>query len=115
MVSQEIAYQSVIDGVFPKLASSKRKYWPKFPLNLEFLVLQKSTHAFILGRVITDMNLGESPKRMNDPNSYLTSHFVQEHDRIQYAHHDETGDSIYRETIDLIPVSRLIFFNTKRI
>ena len=37
---------------------------------------------------------------MHDPKSYLASHFVQEHARIQYAHQDELDDSIYRAAID---------------
>ena len=104
MVLREIAYQTIIDGDFPKLASSKRNSWPKFPLNLEFLILQNSTHASILGKVIVDMNLGEAPKRMHDPKSYLASHFVQEHQRIQYAHQGERNDSIYRENINFLEV-----------
>ena len=52
MVLQEISYQIVIDGVFPKLASSKRKCWPKFPLNLGFLTMQNSTLATILRKSI---------------------------------------------------------------
>ena len=76
MLLQEIAYQIVIDGVFRKFASSKRNSWPKFPLNLEFLVLQNSTHASILGKAIVDMNLGEVPKRMHEPKSYLANHLV---------------------------------------
>ena len=36
LVLQEVAYQTVIDGVFPKLAQSKRKAWPKFPSNMDF-------------------------------------------------------------------------------
>ena len=79
-------YQTFFDGVFPKLASSKRKSWPKFSMSLGFLVLQNSTRTIILGRAIIDMNLGEAPKRMHDPKSFLASHFVQEHARIQYVH-----------------------------
>ena len=39
MVLQEFAFQMVIDGVFPKLTKHKKKAWPKFPLNLDSLVL----------------------------------------------------------------------------
>ena len=76
MVLQEVAYQTAIDEVFPKLARSKRKSWPKFPLKLDSLVLQTSTHAIVLGKEIACMNLGEAPKRMNDLKSYLASFFV---------------------------------------
>ena len=60
------------------------------------------------------MNLGEAPKRMHDPKSYLDSHFVQEHARIQYAHQDEPDDSIYREAIDFQDIlSRIYDLNVK--
>ena len=71
-----MAYQTVIDGIFPKLAWHKRKAWPKFPLSLDSLVLQDSTHAIVLGKEITNMNLGESLRRMHDPKSYLEILFV---------------------------------------
>ena len=45
------------------------------------------------------MNIGEEQKRMHDPKSYLASHFVQEHSKIQYIHENEPNDSIYRESI----------------
>ena len=86
MVLLEITYQIIVNGFFPKLASSKRKAWPKFPLNFGSLILQNSTHAAVLGREIADMSLGEAPNRMHDPKSYLASLFVQDHVRVQYAH-----------------------------
>ena len=49
MVLQEIAYQTIVDGFFQMLPSSKRKSWPKFPLSFSFCSLQNSTHATILG------------------------------------------------------------------
>ena len=49
MVIQEISFQTIINEVFLKLAASKRKCWPNFPLNLGFLTLQNSTHATLLG------------------------------------------------------------------
>ena len=48
------------------------------------------------------MKLGEAPKRMHDPKSYLASLFVQEHGRFQYAHRDEPDDLIYKETIGFL-------------
>ena len=42
MVLQEIAFQTVIDGAFPKLEKHKRKGWPKFPLTLDSLVMHNS-------------------------------------------------------------------------
>ena len=86
MVLKEVAYQTMIDRFFPKLARSKRKAWPKFPLKLDSLVLQTSTHAVVLGKEISSMNLGEAHKRMHDPKSYLANLFVQQHARFQYAH-----------------------------
>ena len=55
------------------------------------------------------MNLREAPNRMHDPKSYPASHFLQEKDRIYYAHEDEPTDSIYRESIDFQEVlSRIV-------
>ena len=60
------------------------------------------------------MNLGEVPKRKHDPKSYLASHLVQEHSKLQYTHENEPDDSIYRETIDFQDVlSRIIDPNVK--
>ena len=56
MVLQEITYQTIVDGFFRMLPSSKRKYWPKFPLSFGFSTLQNSTHATILGSKFVDMN-----------------------------------------------------------
>ena len=50
MVLQEFAFQTVTNGVFPKLTKQKKKAWPKFPLSLDSLVLQNSTHAAMLGK-----------------------------------------------------------------
>ena len=52
MVVQEIAYQTIIDGVFPRIVVAKRKCWPNFPLNLGFLTLQNYTHVAMLGKSI---------------------------------------------------------------
>ena len=95
MVLQEITFQTVIDGVFLKLAVARRKCWPKFPLNLGFLTLQNSIHAAILGKAIADMSLGEVPRRMHDPEEFLENHFVQEHTKIVYAHQEFPNDFIY--------------------
>ena len=78
VVLQEFSYQTIIDGIFPKLARHKRKAWPKFPLSLDSLVLQNYTHATMLGKEISNMNLGEALKRMHDPKDYLASLFSQE-------------------------------------
>ena len=76
MVLQEIYLYTVVNGVFPKLSATKRKCWPKFPLNLGFLTLQNSTHASILGKAITTMNLGDEPNMMHDPKEFLDNHFA---------------------------------------
>ena len=39
MVLQEFTYQTVIDGVLPKLTKHKKKSWLKFPVNLGNLTL----------------------------------------------------------------------------
>ena len=93
-------YQTVIHGVFPKIASSKRKYWPKFTLNLIFLTFSNYTHATILGKAIAEMNLRKAPKIMHDTKSLLANHFLQEHTKIAYDHHDAPDDSLYIGTID---------------
>ena len=82
------------------MAHHKRKAWPKFPLNLDSLFLDTSTHATVLGKEIANMNLGEAPKRMHDPKAYMASFFVQECAKFQYAHEDELDDSIYKEYMD---------------
>ena len=71
MVLQEFSFQTIIDGVFPKFTKHKKNACPKFPLSLDSLVLQNSTHAAMQGKEITIMHLGEAPKRMHDPKSYL--------------------------------------------
>ena len=76
MVLEDISFQTVIDGVFPKLTTAKRKGWPKSPLSLGPLVIQNSTHADTLEKNIVTMKLGESPKRMHDPKSSLDNHFT---------------------------------------
>ena len=100
MVLQEVAYHTVINGVYPKLAQSKRKAWPKFPLNLGSLILHTSTHATILGKEIASMNLGKAPKMMHDPKAYMASLFMHENARFQYVHEDEPDESIYMEAIE---------------
>ena len=76
--------------------------------------MQNSTHPTILGRETANMNLGEEPKRMHDPKSYLASRFVREHARIQYVHQDGPDDSIYRAAIDFQEVlSRIADPNVK--
>ena len=104
MVIEEIYFQTVIDGVFPKLTRSKRKGWPKSPLSLGPLVIQNSTHARIIGKKITTMKLGESPKRMHDPKSFLANHFNQEHMKTTYAHQMDPNDFIYQGANDFSEV-----------
>ena len=77
MVLQEISFPMVINGVFPKLTKHKKKAWPKFPLNLDCIILQNSTHVAMLGKEISIMNLGEAPWRMHDPKYYLAKFFAQ--------------------------------------
>ena len=46
------------------------------------------------------MNLGENPKRMHDPKSYLTSLFAQKRAKFNYAHEDMPNYSMYRIVVD---------------
>ena len=48
-----------------------------------------------MGKAIAEMNLGEAPKRMHDPQGLLENHFLQEHTKIGYAHQEIPDDSIY--------------------
>ena len=100
MVLHEFAFQTVVDEAFPKLAKHKKKCWPNFPLTLGSLVLHNSTHAVVLGKEISIMNLWESPKRMHDPKAYLASLFAQEWAKFHYTHEELPDDSMYREAID---------------
>ena len=73
---------------------------PRFPLHLDCLVIQNSTHATVLGKEITIMKLGEASKRMHDPNAFLVSHFAQEKAKLNNTHEDFPDDSMYREFVD---------------
>ena len=99
MVLQEFTFQPIIDGIFPKLAKYKKKAWPKFNLYLDSLVLQNSTHAVVLGKEISIMNLGEAPKRMHDPKYYLANLFAHEHAKSHYVHEDDPNDSMFIATV----------------
>ena len=94
MVLQEFSYHTAINGAFPKLVKHKRKGWPKFPLSLDSLVLKNSTHAALVGKEITTMNLGEAPIRMHDPKAYLASLFSQERAKFHYTHEDLPDNSM---------------------
>ena len=54
----------------------------------------------MLGKEITVMHLGESPKRMHDPKSYLVNLFAHECFRSHYVHENEQDDSIFTVVID---------------
>ena len=100
MVLQEFSFQTVADGAFPKLDKHKKKRWPKFPWALGSLVVHNSTHAPIMGKENSIMNLGEAPKRMHDPKAYLASLFSQERAKFHYTLEDLPDDSIDRGAID---------------
>ena len=99
MVLEEISFQPVIDGVFPKLIGDKGKGWTNFPFNLGSLVIQNSTHVILLGKKITTLNLGKTSRRMHDPKSFLANHFTQEHTRSSYVHQTNPNDSFYQGVI----------------
>ena len=50
------------------------------------------------------MNLGEAPRRMHDPKSWLANHFEHEHTKFPYTHQDLPDDSIYRGAVDFSEV-----------
>ena len=95
MVLQEFAYQTVIDGVLPKLTKHKKKGWPKFPMNIGNLTLQSVAHVYLVGNEIYVMNLGEAFKRMHDLIGYLADLFAHEHLKLQYVHENEPDDSMF--------------------
>ena len=82
------------------MSKNKRKGWPKFPLHLDCLVIQNSTHAIVLGKEITIMKLGEAAKRMHDPICFLISLFAQEKAKLNFAHEDLPNISMYRGFVD---------------
>ena len=43
LVLEEVAFQTVNDGVYRKFIGPKKKAWPKFPLHLGSLVIPTST------------------------------------------------------------------------
>ena len=49
LVLEEVAFQTVNDGVYMRLIGPKKKAWPKFPLNLGSLVIPTLTWAAVLG------------------------------------------------------------------
>ena len=67
-----------------------------------FFDIQNYTHENMLGEEITTMNLGEAPKRMHDPKSYLTRLFAQEMAKFNYAHEDLPNDSMYRVAVNFL-------------
>ena len=95
MVLQEFSYQTVIDGIFPKLTKHKKRAWHKFHVSLDSLVLQNSTHVALLGKEISIMNLGEASKIMHDPVSYLANLFTHEHIGFRYTHENDPNDSMF--------------------
>ena len=82
------------------LKKHKKKAWPKFPLYLDSLVLQNYTHAPLLGKEISIMNLGEEPNRMHDPKYYHANLFGHESAKSHYVHEDDPDDSMFRAVVD---------------
>ena len=46
------------------------------------------------------MNLGEAPKWMHGPKSYLANLFSHEHAKSHYVHEDDPDDSMLRAAVD---------------
>ena len=67
---------------------------------LDCLVLQNSTHTVVLGKEISIMNLGEAPKRMHDPKSYLSNLFAHERAKSHYVHEHDPDNSMLRVAVD---------------
>ena len=82
-------------GFFPKLTKHKKRAWLKFPISLDSLVLHDPTHASLLGKEISVMNLGEASKRMHDPMAYLSTLFGHEHIKFNYVHESDPDDSMF--------------------
>ena len=95
MVLQEFSYQTVIDGVFPKLTKHKKRSCPKFLMSIGTLKILNPTHVSLLGKEISTMNLGEASKRMHDPIFYLANIFKHEAVRFQYSHENDLDDSMF--------------------
>ena len=94
MMLQEFAYQTVIDGVSPKLSKHK-KSWLKFLVNIGNLMLQSLSLSSSVGKEIYVMNLGEEFKRMHGPVGYLAALFAHEHMKFQYIHENNPNDSMF--------------------
>ena len=75
MVLEEVAYQTMIEGIHQLCYSLKRKSWPNFPISIGHFSISTSTHANLLRKKITTLKLEESSKRMHDPRGFLATHF----------------------------------------
>ena len=95
MVLQEFCYETMIGGTFSKLTKHKKKAWPKFPVNLGNLMVQNPIHAPLLGKEISFMILGETPKIMHDLVAYFDNLFSHEHVKFQYVHENGPDDSMF--------------------
>ena len=89
MVLEEVAYQTMIEGIHQLCYSLKRKAWPKFSINIGHLSITTSTHANLLGKKITTLKLEEAPQRIHDPRGFSASHFSQDHLKSHYEHQNE--------------------------
>ena len=95
MALEEVAYQTMIEGIHQLCSSLKRKAWPKFPINIGHFSMTTSTHANLLGKKITTLKLEEAPKRMHYLRGFRATHFSRDHLKIHYENQNELGDSIY--------------------
>ena len=96
LVIEEVSFQIVTDGVYKKLVIPKRKYWPKFPLNLGSLLIPNSIWVVVLGDQIASFKLGFAAKRKHDPKGFLDAHFKQNHIKGGYVHEEVPDNSIYQ-------------------
>ena len=71
LVIEEISFQTVIEGIYKKCATPKRKVWPRFPITLGSLSVPTSTWALERSDHIMSLKLDFARKRKHDPMGLL--------------------------------------------
>ena len=83
-------------------------------VSLDSLMVQKPTHASLLGKEISIMYLGEASKRMHEPMFYLVNPFAHEHVIFHYVHENYPDDSMFQEATNFKEVmNKITDLNTK--
>ena len=96
LVTVEISFQTVAEGVYKKLDRPKRRVWPKFPQTLGPLSIPTLTWATKFSDHIVSLKLGFSSKRKHDPKSWVDSYLRKNHFKAGYTHEEEPDESIYQ-------------------